>query len=171
VIALSAGPAADSRDRTPGVSFTANRPVTFSCSLDHHAAQACASPFKSAALADGKHSIGVSGVDAAGHVGSSEVAFRIDTKAPHVSFAGRVRKVYRTKRSKLRLRFRFHANESGVSFRCKADHHPFHPCGHRLRRSFKLGKHTLLVEARDGAGNLSKPARARFRVVHAHSRR
>jgi hypothetical protein len=165
-VTITKAPPALSRGRRPTVEFSANRPVAFSCAFDGREAQLCTSPFTVPnALADGHHGIVVTGVDGAGRSGSSAVSFVVDTRAPRTSFAKHPRKLIRTHRRKVRERFRFRSNESGVTFVCKFDRSLLHFCRPRISRRFGVGKHTVTVRASDGAGNIDRsPAVFHFRV-------
>lgn len=168
-IAIVERPAPLSRNRNPIIGFTANRPVSFACSLDGAAFAPCASTFTpSTPLADGTHSFAVSGTDAAGLVGTSEaVTFKIDTTPPQTFIRKHPRKLIRTRRPKVRAAFLFGASEEGVAFVCRVDRAPWRACGGRLVRRFKVGRHIVRVKATDAAGNTDPaPAVFRFRVEH-----
>lgn len=167
VITITERPPAIGRNPSPSIGFTANHPVSFSCSVDAAAAQPCTSPFRPAIpLPDGKHSFVVSGTDAEGLTGTSEtVSFTIDTTPPLAFFRHHPHKVIRTRRPRIRAAFRFGSNEEGVTFSCQVDRGPSRTCTRGLSRSFRAGRHVVRVLATDAAGNVSaKPAVFRFRV-------
>ncbi len=165
-VTITKPPEAVSRNRRPAIEFTANRPVSFSCSLDGGTSQPCLSPFVPAVpLADGSHRFEVSGVDVAGHLGSSSVSFAVDTKRPRVFFRAHPRRLIRTRKARTRTRFRLGSNDPRVGFLCSVDRGRFRRCGPRLSRWFLPGRHTVRVKARDPVINLeSTPAVFRFRV-------
>jgi hypothetical protein len=166
-ITITKAPEPLSRNRRPAIEFTANRPVAFSCAVDGGAAQPCTSPFTvPAALRDGQHGIAVTGTDLAGRVGNSGTAsFRIDTKAPQTFIAKHPPKLIRTRHRRVRASFRFRSSETGATFVCKVDRGLLRFCGRRFSRRFSAGKHTLVVKARDEAGNVDRsPAVFHFRV-------
>jgi Subtilase family len=166
-ITITKPPAPIGRNRRPTIEFTANRPVTFSCSLDGAAPGPCVSPFTSPVeLPDGSHTFEVTGVDVAGRVGTSgPVQFKIDNRRPNTFFAKHPRHVLRTRHRKVRATFRFGSNESGVTFICKVDRGLLRFCGPRLSRRFDAGRHFVLVKARDAAGNIDRtPAVFHFKV-------
>lgn len=170
VVSITERPPPLSRERRPSISFTANRRVTFSCSLDGGGLQPCSSPFLPAVpLADGIHGFAVQGVDAAGRSGTSEtVSFRIDTKRPNTFFKQKPRKALRTQRRRAKAVFRFGSNEPDVSFVCKIDGGFWRFCKPRLVRRLRVGKHVVRVKARDAAGNVDRsPAVYRFEVKRA----
>ena len=166
-IAITKPPQPLGRNRRPTIEFAANRPVAFSCLIDGGAPLPCASPFGfPAPLRDGRHGVVVSGVDAAGRVGSSAVAsFVVDTRAPRTVIAKHPPKLVRTHRRAVREGFRFRSNENPVKFVCKVDRGLLHFCGRRFSRRFAAGRHTVQVRASDAAGNVDRsPAVFRFRV-------
>lgn len=166
-IAIVRAPPPLGRDPRPATEFLANRPVAFSCQIDGGTPQPCASPFVvPAALADGGHTIVVSGIDLAGREGRSAAAtFVVDTRAPRTAFARHPPRLLLTHRPRARAVFRFGADEAGATFACKVDRRPFRPCATRLGRRFAFGRHAVLVRAEDAAGNVDPtPAVFRFRV-------
>jgi subtilisin family serine protease len=166
-VTITRPPPAIDRERRPAIEFTANRPVTFSCSLDGAALEPCSSPFiPPVDLVDGGHSFEVTGTDIAGRVGTSgPIHFTIDTRRPNTFFAKHPRRVLRTRHRKVRATFRFGSNESGATFICKVDRGLLHFCGAKFSRRFHAGKHFVLVKARDAAGNVDRtPAVFHFKV-------
>jgi subtilisin family serine protease len=88
-----------------------------------------------------------------------------DAIRPRTWFVAHPRKLVRSTRRTVRLRFRFGSDESGVAFLCKLDRRSFRRCGAKLARRFGGGRHVLRVKARDAAGNVDRtPAVYRFRV-------
>jgi hypothetical protein len=165
-IEITEGPPPLSSNPSPRIAFVASRPVTFFCSIDEGAAIPCSSPFVPATpLEDGEHTITVSGTDLAGRSGTSEPEiFTIDTTAPTTSIRKHPKKVVHTKKKKVKLTFRFAADETGATFLCRIDGSPFRGCPAKLVRKYKLGKHKLRVKARDALGNVGPPAAFSFRV-------
>lgn len=173
-VSITEPPRALSKERSPRIGFTANRPVAFSCSIDAGPLNPCASPFVPPfPLRDGLHGFAVTGADAVGRSGTSEtVHFRVDTRRPRTFFRKRPRKVVRTRHRRKRVAFRFGSNEKDVIFVCRVDGGLPRFCRERLRRRFSVGVHSLRVKARDAAGNVSRrPAVYRFRVKRVGSRR
>lgn len=175
-VTMTKSPEPLSRNRRPTIEFTANRPVAFSCSLDGAPAQICSSPYTLPyGVADGEHGIAVTAVDRAGRSANSGVAmFRVDTRAPRTRIAKHPRRLVRTHRRKVRLRFRIRANEPDVVFVCKFDRGLLRFCPPRFSRRFGAGRHVVVVRARDAAGNVDRtPAVFHFRVKrlgHHHLR-
>ena len=84
-----------------------------------------------------------------------------DTTPPDTSIAGK-------KKQKLKkVHFTLSATEAGSSFECKLDDGAFKPCVADYRpKRVKKGRHTLVVQATDAAGNTDKtPASKRFKVT------
>lgn len=166
-ISITEPPAALSKNSSPRIGFAANRPVTFSCSIDAGPLESCTSPFVPATpLADGEHGFAVAGTDLAGRTGASETAhFKVDTRRPRTFFRKRPRKRIRTRHRKAKARFRFGSNERDVVFVCRVDGGLPRFCPERFRRRFPVGKHTMRVKARDAVGNVDRtPAVYRFQV-------
>jgi subtilisin family serine protease len=167
VITIVNPPRPISRNRSPSIGFTANRPVSFACSMDAAPPVPCTSPFTPAVpLGDGIHGFAVRGEDLAGRVGISKtVTFVVDTVAPRTSFSRKPRKVLRTRTRRAKAVFRFASNEPGSTFTCRVDGGLVHFCPKRLVRRFGIGRHVMRAMAVDAAGNVDKtPATFRFEV-------
>jgi len=165
VVVLTERPPQSSSNPSPAFAFVASEPASFTCGIDG-VSQACTSPFATpSSLADGSHAFAVLAVDAAGNAGSASAQFAIDARPPRTSFGSRPPALVRTRKSSVRLGFRFSADEPGASFECQVDRGVMRACGARLSRRFRLGKHLIRVRARDGLGNVDRtPAVFRFRV-------
>jgi subtilisin family serine protease len=172
-IAIVERPPAATRNRRPAISFTANRPVSFSCTVDGGAAVPCSSPFAPATpLADGMHSFSVSGLDAAGRRGRApDVLFRVDGTRPRTFFRIHPRHILRTRHPPAKVVFRFGSNERPVAFTCVLDRGGPRPCPARLALRVKPGRHVLRAFATDSVGNRdATPAVFRFRVERVRPR-
>lgn len=175
-VTITKGPKPLGKENRPTFEFTSSRPVSFTCQIDGGMPQPCASPHVvPAKLGDGAHGFVVIGTDAQGRQGSSGVyGFTIDTKAPKTTFAGHPKKVVRTKKKSIVVRFRLKASESPVTFYCQVDKEPLRICGKSFGRRFTKGRHAVRVRAKDEAGNLAeKQAVFHFRVkqIRQKSRR
>ena len=87
---ITSAPPALTKSKTPIYAFTSNDAgASFQCSLDGAAFAACASPFTTPPVADGKHSFGVRAVDAAGYVDATPAAgtWTTDTTPPGLKVA------------------------------------------------------------------------------------
>jgi hypothetical protein len=166
-VSITERPPALGNDPRPSIGFAANRPASFTCSIDGGELQPCASPFVPATrLAEGAHGFVARATDVAGRVGQSElVSFEVDTHRPRTFFRKRPRRTIRTRHRKAKAVFRFGSNERDVTFICRVDGGLPRFCSRRLARRFRVGRHVLRVRARDAAGNLDRtPAVGRFRV-------
>ncbi|MFI5027389.1 MAG: S8 family serine peptidase [Solirubrobacterales bacterium] len=160
------------KDPTPSISFTANRPVVFSCSLDGGPLRPCASPFTPEdALPDGPHRLLVRGVDLSGRSGQGETSFTVDTVPPRAFFVAHPRKNLRTRARRVRAVFGFGSDEAGARFICRIDGGLSHFCPAILAHRFGAGTHVVRVKAVDAAGNVD-PTEAvyRFRVRRVGAR-
>ena len=167
VITIVNPPRPISNNRSPSIGFTANRPVSFACSIDAAQPAPCTSPFTPPVpLADGVHGFAVRGEDLAGRVGISKtVTFVVDTVAPRTSFRRKPRKTLRTRTRRARAVFRFASNEPGSTFTCRVDGGLVRFCPKRLVRRFGIGRHVMRATAVDAAGNVDRtPATFRFKV-------
>ena len=71
----------------------------------------------------------------------------------------------RTRKRSIVGKFRFRADQSGVTFFCQVDRTAARRCGERFQRRFGIGRHVVKVRAVDTSGNASSaPASFRFRV-------
>ena len=88
---LSLGSVLPAEGRTNAESFqvdmTASEPVSFFCSFDGGAEEACASPVRSNFASDGQHSVAIHAVDLAGLKSAvSTVTWNVDRTAPEIAF-------------------------------------------------------------------------------------
>jgi hypothetical protein len=167
VVTITNGPAALSNKTRPTFEFTSTRPVVFSCQIDGGTPQPCASPYVVPTnLGDGGHGFAVTGKDAQGRSGTSAVyAFGIDTTIPKARIVGHPKKVVKTRRRSVVVRFSLKANESPVTYYCQIDKEPLRICAASFRHRFKKGKHAVRIRAKDQVGNIAeKPTVFHFRV-------
>jgi subtilisin family serine protease len=86
--------------------------------------------------------------------------------APSTSIARHPRATVKTRRSSIRLVFRFVSDQADAGFLCKVDNSAFRSCSARLVRRFRLGRHVVKVKARGATGLVDPtPAVFRFRVI------
>jgi Subtilase family len=163
------GPGSPTVLNPPTFAFTANRRVTFTCSLDGAPAVPCTSPFTpSAPLAGGSHEFKATATDVAGHAGTGTFKFAIEKATPTlpvVKFVRHPKKVVKTRKKSVRLEFELQSSDfSRPDFRCKIDKGGFKPCKARFLATFKVGKHAVSAEAVDSTGTVGKPVTFKFRV-------
>jgi hypothetical protein len=162
---ITAGPPARTNDNTPVFQFKADdNQATYQCRVDAGAFVACTSPVTTTPLPDGPHTFSVQATDRALNVEAAPVtrSFTVDTVKPNAKISKKPGKRF----YKQRVKFKFSANEPGVTFQCKVDKKPWKKCTSAYRFNVKRGWHVFQVRATDGAGNVDpKPASYRFRRV------
>jgi len=166
-VTITKAPKPLGKENRPIFEFTSTRPVAFACQVDGGAPQACASPYVvPSTLGEGTHGFVVVGTDAQGRTGSSGIySFTVDARAPKTTFVGHPKKVVKTARKTIAVRFRLKANESPVTFYCQIDKEPLRICGRSFSHRFTKGRHAVRVRAKDEAGNLAdKQTIFHFRV-------
>jgi hypothetical protein len=133
--------------------FTANETdVTFACSVDNGAFQACTSPFTLMQLAQGSHTFAVRATDSAGHTDPSPAtrSWTVDTVAPDITFTAAPAN---GSTSGPRVTFAFTTSEGTPS--CSLDSAPFAACTSPRSFSLPAGAHQFRVRATDAAGNVT----------------
>jgi hypothetical protein len=99
--------------------------------------------------------------------GNGPVTTEAERRRPRTLFLQRPDRVIRTHGHSARVILRFGADEMNVSYACRIDGGFFRPCPERLVRRFGVGTHSVLVVARDAAGEVDRtPAVFRFTVKH-----
>jgi hypothetical protein len=164
---VTGGPKALGNENRPTFSFSASRPVAFTCQIDGGTPQPCASPYLAPSkLADGAHGFVVTAKDAQGRTASSGIyGFTVDTKAPRTRFVRHPKKLVKAGRRGFLGHFKVRASESPVTFYCQFDKEPLRICPAAFRHRFTKGRHVVRIRAKDGAGNLApKPTVFHFRV-------
>ena len=85
----------------------------------------------------------------------------VDRTPPRVTF-----KKMKSTAYKRRLKIPFSSNEAGSTFRCKLDAKPYRSCRSPYKtKQLALGSHRFAVIATDSAGNSSRPAKKKFKVL------
>jgi hypothetical protein len=140
-------------DATPTLAFSASEPARFTCSVDGTLPSSCSSPYAVATpLADGPHTLQVTGTDQVGNVGHGSVEFTVDTVAPKVSFT--VRPPESTSNRTPTFAF---ASSEPATYTCMLDDFPPQPCGSPFTTpALADGPHTFEVAATDQAGNAGR---------------
>jgi hypothetical protein len=172
-VRITKGPGALGNQARPTFEFDSTRPVAFTCQLDGGAPQPCASPYiVPTRLGDGSHGFVVTGTDAQGRSASSGVYnFAVDTKAPRTKFVRHPKKLVKTAKRSVVVRFKLRSDESPVTFYCQFDKEPLRICPAAFPHRFKKGRHAVRIRAKDGAGNLAAKATVfHFRVKELRPR-
>ena len=162
---ITSGPSGTTRDNTPTYAFTSTEAGTFACRVDSGAWSACTSPWTTAALSDGAHTVAVRATDAAGNTDASPAtrSLTVDTTAPTTTITSAPAAATTSTSAAVA----FSANDAGATFECAFDGGPFAACTSPWTRSgLALGQHTLRVRATDAAGNVeSSPKSATWLVA------
>lgn len=166
VLMFTSGPPGLSNSRSASVSFSADEPATFQCSLDDRGFEPCSSPAAYAGLREGGHSFALRATDTAGNVAGASRAWTIDATPPQTTLASRPK----AKTAARSATFAFSANEPG-SFQCRLDTGSYAPCtSPKTYTRLKGGVHRFMVRAIDAAGNVDAvPAVAQWTIGAAVS--
>ena len=157
VVTITSGPAEGETlaSQSASFEFSANEPVTFTCSVDGGAFGPCSGPGAShtaTGLPNGGHSFTVRGTDTTGNLGEASRGFSTsDTDPPETT----ITKHPPNRTEKEKAKFGFTADEANSTFLCKLDRKPFKPC--RSPRKYKEldeAKHKFKVRAVDPSGNI-----------------
>ncbi len=138
-------------DPTGDFTFSANEPATFECSVDGAAFAACTSPFATAALADGAHTLAVRAIDTALNVDATPATYgwTVDTAPPQTT----INSTPTDPSSDPTGDFTFSSSEAGT-FECSVDGGAFTACASPFATApLANGPHTFAVRAVDAAGN------------------
>ena len=150
VVTVTSGPAGLSKGSTTSLSFSADEPASFRCSLDDRGFDVCSSPASYAGLRDGGHSFVVQATDSAGNVGVASHAWTTDATPPQTKIDSAPRK----RAAARSARFAFSSSEP-ATFQCQRDGGSFAPCrAPKTYKSIAGGAHRFAVRAVDPAGNV-----------------
>ncbi|MCA9677604.1 MAG: Ig-like domain repeat protein [Kofleriaceae bacterium] len=157
-VTIIAGPSGATNDPTPTFTFTtAGAPTSTTCRIDAGAAAACASPYTTAALADGAHTVTVEVADAAGNTGTATQAFVVDTVAPTASFTGGPS----GPSSDQTPTFTFTTGGAPTTTQCRTDAGAYGNCASPYTTAALAdGAHSVTVRVIDAAGNTGTASRA-----------
>lgn len=138
------------------IAFSADQAgVTFNCSLNGAAAEACSSPASYSGLANGAQSFSVTATNAAGLTSApASYTWTVDAEAPQVTIDNLSSLPALTSASS--VSFDFSSNEAGT-FNCSLDGAAAEPCASPLEYAgLAEGAHQFLVFAVDDVGNQSE---------------
>ncbi len=164
---VATGPAALGTSRQPTTSFSANhRSATFTCAIDGGAAAACGSPFTTAPLPDGAHTVAVTAKDGGGATTTQTVSFAVDATGPDTQIgSGPAASTTQTTAA-----FTYAGSPAGdaTRFECSLDAAAFTACpaSGQGYSGLALGPHSFAVRAADALGNLdATPATSAWTVT------
>ncbi len=153
VVAITSAPPSPTNNATPSVGFTVSGATTINCRVDGGAFVACASPFITAHLADGSHTVTVQGVDEVGNIGTAATTFTVDTTAPTVTITSHPANPTNLTTAT------FGFTVSDGTTQCRVDGGAFASCSTGVSFSgFAQGSHTFTVQSTDTAGNVGSAA-------------
>lgn len=178
---IGSGPTGTTSDNTPTFGLQSDEPgSTFECRLDGAAFAPCATPFTTAALTDGAHTLDVRATDPSGNTDPSPASrsFAVDTSVPpdtdppETTITKAPKPKLKTKKKSAKVSFSFASDESGGGYECALDEEQFAPCTSPLTHKVKKGRHTFSVRALDAAGNADPtPATTTFKVKRKRKRK
>jgi hypothetical protein len=87
---------------------------------------------------------------------------------PNTALGAHPKKLIKTKKNKVKVKFSFKSTTPGVTFECKLDKGKFAPCASPKSYRVKPGKHKFSVEALAAGIADPTPATFSFKVVRKH---
>ncbi len=157
VVTITSAPTSPTSDRTADFTFTVTGTATsVVCAVDAAAPLPCTSPFATASLADGSHTVTVTAADAVGNTDSDSRTFLVDGTPPTLTLTGPTGLI-----NDATPTYTFTAPGATV-IECRFDTAAFAPCASPFTPAANLaqGAHTFDVRARDAAGNEATAQRA-----------
>ena len=129
----------------------------------------CAGPVADGATLDtatlGQKTFTVNAEDANGERATMSVNYAVVAPVPDTFLDYSPKKLIKTKKAKVRVRFNFLSSVLIANFKCKLDKGHFAPCTSPMIYDVKPGKHTFSVEAVSAGGTDPTPATFSFRVA------
>ncbi|MDQ3264414.1 MAG: Ig-like domain repeat protein [Myxococcota bacterium] len=159
------GPAALTNDPDAQLTFSADEPASFECSLNGVAPSPCTSPISFPSLADGVYQLEVRATDTAGNVEpvAAVHAWTVDTTPPDTQLVAQPAAIDAASSA----RFEFaSADPDTAGYQCSVDGAAFGACASPLDLTgLTDAPHTFSVRAVDAAGNVdASPAGYAWRV-------
>lgn len=154
------GPSGLTNDNTPTYTLGGGTGGTIQCKVDGGSYAAAASPFTTAALSEGAHTITCRAVDTAGNA-TAEVtrSITVDTAAPTITILDG------SPRWDGKHNFTFTSNEAGTVFQCKVDGGAYAAATSPYTTAVLAnGSHTFTCVGTDAAGNATAPVVKSFGV-------
>ncbi len=174
--AIDSGPSGPTADSTPTFAFSSNEPgSTFECRLDGSPFSACSSPFTTRPLRETPHSFAVQATDPTGNTDPTPAIREFSVQANPIELAPVLDRAGPTISLKIRRQHRaatliFSASDPSASslpivFTCRLDRRKRQRCSSpKTYKHLRAGMHRVRVIGTDAAGNLSRPATARFKI-------
>jgi hypothetical protein len=161
--AIAARPGARVRSTAATFRFSSEPGARYECSLDGKPFAPCEPSVGLVALAQGRHTLTVRAIDAAGNVDGTPARYTwtVDTVAPDTKIAGQALKP-------ATARFWFTARERNVRYQCSLDGRRFAACRSPQSYKARAGRpHSFRVRAIDALGNVeTAPATARWNTFY-----
>jgi hypothetical protein len=138
------------------INFSSNdATATFECNRDGAGYSTCASGVQYTSLAAGAHTFLVRARDAAGNVDATPASYNwtIDLTAPDTTITSTTPATSPTNSTSLTVNFT--SNDATATFECNRDSAGYSACSSGVQyTNLAAGNHTVLVRARDTAGNV-----------------
>ena len=150
VVTITSSPPDPTNDPTGTVTFTVDDDsATVECKVDDEAWAACTSPYTTASLGDGSHTVTVRATDPAGNQGNDSATWTVDTTPPTVELTSSPPATIRTTSAE----FGFTTSEPATT-ECRVDAGPWVPCSSPTTfADLPQGQRTVQIRATDLAGN------------------
>ncbi|MGK2878359.1 MAG: Ig-like domain-containing protein [Solirubrobacterales bacterium] len=154
------GPSGLINDNTPTYTLGGGSGGSFQCKLDGGAWVTVVSPFTTAALSEGAHTVTCRAIDTAGNTAAEVTrSITVDTMVPTITINDG------SPRWDGRHDFTFSANEAGTSFQCKVDSGSYAVATSPYTTAVLAdGSHTFTCIGTDAAGNATAPVVKAFGV-------
>lgn len=148
---IDAGPSGLINNPTPTFSFSSVDPgATFTCQVDAEGYAPCASPYTTAALADGGHTLSVRATDAGGNTNVATRSFAVDATGPDTAITSGPSGVTGPDAQVVAF-----AADEPSTYECALDDGPWSTCASPVTIPAGLpdGSHTFAIRATDHLGN------------------
>jgi hypothetical protein len=159
-----------------GATFVKGQAVTatYSCTASEGAGvTSCAGTVANGAALDtatlGQHTFKVEAKDTDGGSASKNVSYNVvPAPIPNTALGVHPKKVIKTDKKKIKVKFGFSSSTAGATFKCKLDKGAFAPCTSPKTYKVKLGKHKFTVKAVSAGGTDPTPVSFSFKVKKKH---
>jgi hypothetical protein len=139
--------------RSIQITFSADQPAQFQCSLDSSNFTACTTPYSANGLSDGQHHFAVEANNANGTSQPAQFDWTVDATTPTLNFTAITPSGAQT--SQTQITFEFSSSEP-ASFECRLDNSAWSTCNSPMSyNNLTDGDHSFDVQGKDLAGNMS----------------